>query len=317
MYYKFFVFIKKFFCPYILDTLLSARNGRNGFVGSSTYETDIEFGRGKRKKINRLPFECDSPPPTQMRKKTKTNSKLFETSDDSDSNSETELAFTSKKNVSAPPLVPFTLQNSKQFESLKHAKNESTKTKILEKKNNQSTINTSVLSVHNQKCRKDLLLQKINEAKEKCSLNKDRTEIIETARQRQKNDINKQSKLTSVLSQHNMRSSHKSTNKNSKPEKFSQAVSDDTEENIHTNTQWQDFSSIIEDKDEKFKENPDLSSTTSGNILHYKAKARSLIEANKENTSTFMYDVEKSNEGTSTTSHSDNQSGIYINNFLS
>jgi len=32
---------------------LNARNARNGYILSSNYETENEFGRGKRKKIKR------------------------------------------------------------------------------------------------------------------------------------------------------------------------------------------------------------------------------------------------------------------------
>jgi len=45
----------------VTETLLTAQNGRNGFIMSSTYETDVEFGRGKRKKIERQHSLFDSP----------------------------------------------------------------------------------------------------------------------------------------------------------------------------------------------------------------------------------------------------------------
>lgn len=128
---------------------------------SSTYETDVEFGRGKRKKIERQRFSFDSPH-TQM---TKRIVNTIQSSDNSDSNPDDPgtSQFANKTNVADPPLVSYKPQNNKTEPQkiTKHGKN--IKTKILEK--NQLTKNTILTSLQNKKSRKELLLAKINEAK--------------------------------------------------------------------------------------------------------------------------------------------------------
>lgn len=189
------------FLPFfLLDTLLAARNGLNGFIMSSNYETDIEFGRGKRKKIERQPFSFDSPN-TQMIRKTVN---IIQSSD-SDSNSDDPgtLQFTSKTNVAAPPVVFYKSQNNKNEprKSTKHDKN--IKTKIVEKP--QSTKNTIVTSLQNKKSRKEIMLTKISEALKSTSAIKDnREEIIEAARQKQQTCDTKQLEISSASLQHDM-----------------------------------------------------------------------------------------------------------------
>ncbi|XP_011859065.1 PREDICTED: uncharacterized protein LOC105556581 [Vollenhovia emeryi] len=90
-------------------TLLAARNGRNGFIMSSTYETDIKLGRGKRKKTEGQHFDINSS--TNKKKRFQT----IENSDDSNFDSDDPMTaqFASKKNVAAPPLVPYKPENNK------------------------------------------------------------------------------------------------------------------------------------------------------------------------------------------------------------
>lgn len=69
-----------FNCISCKDTLLDVRRARNGYIISSNYETEYEFGRGKRKKIKRQ-FSSDKSFSTNVTKKRLKN---ISTSDDSD-----------------------------------------------------------------------------------------------------------------------------------------------------------------------------------------------------------------------------------------
>lgn len=157
------------FFAFLIDLLLAARNARNGYIISSNYETECEFGRGKRKKIS-----------TKVTQKKKNTS----TSDDSDFDD----GVTQKKckqSAPSPPVISFRSNKNKAEKNTKGSKTKNNK--LLQKNYNklEEKNDAMLTSRQNHKARKDFLLTKISQAKKVTLAMDNKSKIIETARQKQ------------------------------------------------------------------------------------------------------------------------------------
>lgn len=151
---------------------------------SSNYETEHEFGRGKRKKIMRQ-LSCDESFSTNITKSKRL--KYIPTSDDSDVDGDDSAnnEFRCKRNAPSPPLISFRSQNNKTEKNLKGNK---TRIEMLQNNSKIDKKNNTILTSHQStKSKKDLLLTKIHEAKKETSAKnkKETLVIIQTARQKQ------------------------------------------------------------------------------------------------------------------------------------
>lgn len=280
---------------------MAARNGLNGFIMSSAYETDVEVGRGKRKKIERRRFSFDSPE-KQITKKTR----KIPSSDSSDSNpDDPEISqFSNKRNVAAPPLVSYKPQNNKTESQRNITHGENIKTKIFEKSQSTKTIMST--SLENKKSRKELLLAKINEAKKITPVEDNRSEIIRAARKRRQTcDITKQFTLSSTSPQHDMSQKHKSTDVSSKFE-MSSSTGCDVQENVHSILQHSISKKVQNVKKLKKNESSSVVSSEDDDILHPKKCTRPLTTANmsKENITTSDTEFIEKSPSVSNVSHS-------------
>ncbi|XP_029173429.1 uncharacterized protein LOC114942272 isoform X2 [Nylanderia fulva] len=169
------------------DTLLAARNARNGYIMSSNYETECEFGRGKRKKIKRQ-FACDESLSTEVTKKKKF--KNISTSDDSDFDRDDSAIKKYKfKHAPSPPLILFRSENNKvkQYQNNIITDSKTKKFERLQKNKQLEKKNDAMLTFSkNHKSKKDLLLTKICQARKITSVTDNKTKIIEIAREKQK-----------------------------------------------------------------------------------------------------------------------------------